>query len=163
MVGLVWIHPSTVPFVWKRNLTRLSVVHYESDRVLLYTYVKFDANRVFLTQEEEDEITESGKYTEAYYLPFLLITELKSGKVLGFYANWTQGDTTFTPLSYVTDFHLIRAFGFYSLGYIHILGNFQKMLTSIMRSIVDSGTLANLQGGFKLKGTKIGGLNGLPR
>lgn len=130
---------------------------YESDRVLLYTYVKFDANRVFLTQEEEDEITESGKYTEAYYLPFLLITELKSGKVLGFYANWTQGDTTFTPLSYVTDFHLIRAFGFYSLGYIHILGNFQKMLTSIMRSIVDSGTLANLQGGFKLKGTKIGG------
>ncbi len=130
---------------------------HESDRVLLYTYVKFDANRLFYTQEEEDEFQGDGKYVESLYLPFLLITELKSRKVLGFYANWKQGDASYSPLSYVTDYHLIRGFGFYSLGYVHILGNFQRMLTSIMRSIVDSGTLANLQGGFKLKGVKIAG------
>ena len=153
------------------KLKEITGVEYDCDRVLLHSYVLLNANEFFETSKDDESIKsledaiseetgddeENNEYTEAKYLPFIVTTELHSGKILSIYANWKQDDPSFRPLSYVTDYHFIRGFGFYSLGYVHILGNFQRMLTSIMRSLVDAGTFANIPGGFKLKGSKIAG------
>lgn len=53
------------------------------------------------------------------------------------------------------DYHFVPSFGFYSMGFLHLLGNLQLTLTSCLRSLVDAGQFANLQGGFKLKGVRI--------
>lgn len=148
-------------------------VEYSCERLLAYTYIYLDAKSLLKgedgeapegeREEEEDEDAEYGptgsSYYDRSYLPFLVITELYSNQILGVYANWMDNGkgNKYAPREYVTDYHFIPGFGFYSLGYVHVLGNFAKMLTAIMRSLVDAGTFANLQGGFKLRGTKING------
>lgn len=125
----------------------------DSERILCDTYMYLDVNKYL--NEEEGEVEDT--YYERKYLPFVITTELISGEILSIYANWEEGDADYKPLEYMTDYHLIRGFGFFSLGYIHILGNFAKMLTGIMRSLVDAGTFATLPAGFKLKGIKTAG------
>lgn len=148
------------------KINEITGVEYTCDRVLLHSYVILDARELLEPSDEDEEFEENEDsevdeddedYYSAVLLPFIVTTEMVSGKVLGIYANWKAGDKNHVPLSYYTDYHLIRGFGFYSLGYVHILGNFQRMLTSIMRSLVDAGTFANLPGGFKLKGSKFAG------
>lgn len=137
-------------------------VGYDCERLLAYHYIYLDLHEM-LESEDEEQLEETTydatneKYYEKRYLPFIVIQELYSNEILGIYANWNKGDATHRPKQYITDYHFVRGFGFYSLGYIHVLGNFAKMLTSTMRSIVDAGTLVCLQGGFKLRGTKIAG------
>lgn len=153
------------------KLEEILGVSYECERLLGYHYLYLDVKEMMEASpaEEEQEIidaqrgekTEEVESLETYYdkqfLPFLVIQELYSGEILGVYANWNKGDTKYKAKEYITDYHFVRGFGFYSLGYIHVLGNFAKMLTSIMRSLVDAGTFANLPGGFKIRGTKIAG------
>lgn len=143
-------------------LKEITGVTYENQRILAYHYVNLDVKEMMreanpeVEGDEEDEAEES-LYYEKQYLPFIVIQELISGKLLGVYGNWKAGDKTYKPKEYITDYHFIRGFGFYSLGYTHVLGNFAKMLTSIMRSLVDAGTFATIPGGFKLRGSKIAG------
>lgn len=144
-------------------------IDYQCERLLAYTYVYLDAKDLINGgdgeapegEREEDEGIEDEEavYYDRKYLPFIVITELYSNQILGVYANWADDlkGNKYAPKEYVTDYHFIPGFGFYSLGYVHVLGNFAKMLTAIMRSLVDAGTFANLQGGFKLRGTKING------
>ena len=127
------------------------------ERILMHTYIYLDVNELFEAEEQETPQEEANEYFERNYLPFVVVTELMSGEILSITANWDKEDPKRQPLSYVTDYHFIRGFGFFSLGYIHILGNFAKMLTGIMRSLVDAGTFSTLPAGFKLKGTKMGG------
>lgn len=141
-------------------------VEYSCERLLAYTYIYLDAKSLLKGEdgeapegEREEQEDEDAEYYDRAYLPFLVITELYSNQILGVYANWMDNGkgNKYAPREYVTDYHFIPGFGFYSLGYVHVLGNFAKMLTAIMRSLVDAGTFANLQGGFKLRGTKING------
>lgn len=149
-----------------KELNTILGVDYACERLLAYTYVYLDAKDLLSGgdgeasegEREVEEEEEDASYYNRKYLPFVVVTELYSNQVLAVYANWeNNGKNQYAPKEYVTDYHFIPGFGFYSLGYVHVLGNFSKMLTAIMRSLVDAGTFANLQGGFKLKGTKISG------
>jgi len=150
-------------FVIGEYLKEITGVSYENERVLAYHYTYLDVKEMMKEANPspegqfDSEAEEESLYYEKQYLPFIVIQELVSGKILGVYGNWKAGDTTYKPKEYITDYHFIRGFGFYSLGYIHVLGNFAKMLTSIMRSLVDAGTFATIPGGFRLRGSKIAG------
>lgn len=157
----VEINEATLNYQLKETIDDIIGVDYKCERLLLHSYVLLDAADMLslFPDELEEEIEENNEERESRYLPFVVTTELYSGKVLSIYANWERGDKSFTPIQYYVDYQLIPGFGFMSFGFIHLLGNHQKMLTSIMRNLVDSGMFANLQGGFKMKGTKLSGTN----
>jgi hypothetical protein len=89
-------------------------------------------------------------------LPYIVYVEKQTNQVLGIYRNWCpDGDSKFVKREWYAHYSFVPAFGFYSLGYIHLLGNFQRTLTAILRSLIDAGQFANLQGGFKAKTMRI--------
>lgn len=94
-------------------------------------------------------------YTDPYIVTFLQDT----GEVLGIRRNWKEGDINKRKIVWYSHYSYVPGFGFYGLGLFHLLGNFQITLTSIIRSLVDAGQFANLQGGLKLKGLRITGDN----
>lgn len=100
-----------------------------------------------------DEYEGKKKYKLAS--PYIITIEAGSKKVIGVRRNWKQGDKKRRRKVNITHYQFVPGFGFYSLGFLHLLGNLQLALTSSMRSLVDAGQFANLQGGFKLKGVRI--------
>lgn len=88
-------------------------------------------------------------------LPYIVHVNKADSTVLGIYRNWEENGNKFEKQEWYSHYGFVPAFGFYHLGYIHLLGNFQKTLTAVLRSLVDAGQFANLQGGFKLKNMRI--------
>lgn len=91
--------------------------------------------------------------------PYIVTVDSDSGKVLSIRRNWKQGDLNREKRMWFVHYPFVPATGFFCLGYIHLLANFQATLTSIIRSLVDAGQFANLQGGFKARGLRVVGDN----
>ena len=87
--------------------------------------------------------------------PYIVTVDANTGIVIGIRRNWKKGDEKREKKVQFTHYGFVPGFGFYSFGYLHLLGNLQLSLTSSLRSLVDAGQFANLQGGFKLKGVRI--------
>lgn len=87
--------------------------------------------------------------------PYIITVDANSGQILGIRRNWKKGDEKRRKKMQFVHYGFVPGFGFYSFGYLHLLGNLQLSLTSSLRSLVDAGQFANLQGGFKLKGVRI--------
>jgi len=87
--------------------------------------------------------------------PYIVTIENNSKRIVGIRRNWKRDDNKRTKKVQFTHYGFVPGFGFYSFGYLHLLGNLQLSLTSSLRSLVDAGQFANLQGGFKLKGVRI--------
>jgi hypothetical protein len=77
--------------------------------------------------------------------------------VLSIRRNWEPDDETYTKRQHFVHYGYIPGFGFYHFGLIHLIGAFAKSGTSILRQLVDAGSLANLPGGFKTRGMRIKG------
>ena len=91
-------------------------------------------------------------------VPYIITVDSNSSKVLSIRRGWAEDDSVDKKREeYFTKYGYIPSFGFYDFGLIHILGNVQLVMTSLMRSLVDSAQFANLQGGFKKKGPRITG------
>ena len=90
-------------------------------------------------------------------LPYVVTILKDSGKVLSIYRNWAEDDDRKERQSHFSHYTYIPGFGFYGLGLIHLIGGFAKGATSIMRQLVDAGTLSNLPGGFRTRGLRIRG------
>lgn len=88
-------------------------------------------------------------------LPYIVTMEKSTRTVLAIRRNWVEGQNPFVKREYYAHYFFVPGFGFYNLGYIHLLGNFQNTLTAIMRSLVDAGSFANMQGGFKSKALRV--------
>jgi hypothetical protein len=100
--------------------------------------------------EIDDQADEDG-----IALPYVVTVENETGTVLSIRRNWAESDDLRTSICPFTHYKFVPGMGFYGLGYIHLLGNLQMTLTAAMRSLVDSGTFANLQGGFVDKRLRI--------
>lgn len=87
--------------------------------------------------------------------PYVISVDRESGLVLSIRRDWSQGDIKFKRNTTFTAYDFIPSLGFYAFGLIHILGNFNIVLTAIMRSLTDAGQLYNLQGGYKVKAARI--------
>ena len=90
-------------------------------------------------------------------LPYVITIEKGTGKVLAIRRNWMPNDKTHQKRQHFVHYGYIPGFGFYCFGLIHLIGAYAKSGTSLIRQLVDAGTLANLPGGFKSKGLRVKG------
>jgi hypothetical protein len=90
-------------------------------------------------------------------LPYVVTIEKGTGTVLAIRRNWEPDDDTYAKRNHFVHYPYIPGFGFYAFGLIHLVGAFAKSGTSILRQLVDAGTLSNLPGGFKTRGMRIKG------
>jgi hypothetical protein len=90
-------------------------------------------------------------------LPYIVTIEKSSGEVLAIRRNWRPEDEDCHKRTHFVHYGYIPGFGFYCFGLIHLIGAFAKSGTSILRQLVDAGTLSNLPGGFKTRGLRTKG------
>jgi hypothetical protein len=90
-------------------------------------------------------------------LPYIVTIEKGSSNVLAIRRNWEPDDETHTKRQHFVHYGYVPGFGFYCFGLIHLIGAFAKSGTSLIRQLVDAGTLSNLPGGFKTRGMRIKG------
>jgi len=102
------------------------------------------------------EHEEDGEQT-GIALPYVVTIEKGTSKVLAIRRNWKPDDKNFIKRQHFVHYGYIPGFGFYCFGLIHLIGAFAKSGTSIIRQLVDAGTLSNLPGGFKTRGLRIKG------
>ena len=102
------------------------------------------------------EDKEDGKET-GIALPYVITIEKGTQKVLSIRRNWRPEDETKQKRNHFVHYGYVPGFGFYCFGLIHLVGAFAKSGTSLIRQLVDAGTLSNLPGGFKTRGLRVKG------
>ena len=90
-------------------------------------------------------------------LPYIVTIEKGSQAVLSIRRNWDPEDDSKKKRQHFVHYSYVPGFGFYAFGLIHLIGAFAKSGTSLIRQLVDAGTLSNLPGGFKTKGLRVKG------
>ena len=103
--------------------------------------------------EDKDE---DGELT-GIALPYVITIEKSTQEVLSIRRNWRPEDDTHQKRNHFVHYGYVPGFGFYCFGLIHLVGAFAKSGTSLIRQLVDAGTLANLPGGFKTRGLRVKG------
>ena len=89
--------------------------------------------------------------------PYVVTIERGDNTVLAIRRNWNPDDELMLKRQHFVHYVYVPGFGFYGLGLIHIIGGYAKAGTSIIRQLVDAGTLSNLPGGLKTRGLRIKG------
>ena len=102
--------------------------------------------------EHEDD----GKKT-GIALPYIVTIEKGTTNILAIRRNWEPDDELCQKRTHFVHYGYIPGFGFYNFGLVHLIGAFAKSGTSILRQLVDAGTLSNLPGGFKTRGLRSKG------
>lgn len=90
-------------------------------------------------------------------LPYVVTIEKGTQNVLAIRRNWDPEDETYQKRQHFVHYGYIPGFGFYHFGLIHLIGAYAKSGTSLIRQLVDAGTLSNLPGGFKTRGLRVKG------
>ena len=90
-------------------------------------------------------------------LPYVVTIEKGTATCLSIRRNWNPDDSTYQKRQHFVHYGYVPGFGFYCFGLIHLVGAFAKSGTSIIRQLVDAGTLSNLPGGFKARGLRVKG------
>ena len=88
-------------------------------------------------------------------LPYIVTIDQSSGKVLSISRNFREEDPLKRKRQYFTHFKFLPGFGFYGFGLLHTIGGLSRAATSILRQLIDAGTLSNLPAGFKARGVRI--------
>ena len=88
-------------------------------------------------------------------LPYIVTIDVGSGEVLAITRNFAQNDTLKRKRQYFVHYKFLPGLGFYGFGLIHMIGGLGRAATSILRQLIDAGTLANLPSGFKARGIRI--------
>ena len=102
------------------------------------------------------EDTEDGEET-GIALPYVVTLEKNTQTVLAIRRNWNPDDPLKLKRNHFVHYGYVPGFGFYHFGLIHLIGAFAKSGTSLIRQLVDAGTLSNLPGGFKTRGLRVKG------
>ncbi len=89
--------------------------------------------------------------------PYVVTFEKGTGEVLAIRRNWNPDDPLTLKRQHFVHYAYVPGFGFYGLGLIHIIGGYARAGTSIIRQLVDAGTLSNLPGGLKSRGLRVKG------
>ena len=124
-----------------------------------------DDDRYTLYESHVDLVIKSDEYTETdddgeplgITLPYVMTILKGSNDVLSIRRNWKEDDTLHLKRQHFVHYQYIPGFGAYGFGLFHLIGGYAKSATSIMRQLVDAGTLSNLPGGLKSRGLRIKG------
>ena len=117
--------------------------------VLLECHVDLDLDGF---NDENDDGEETG-----IMLPYVVTLIKDSNTVLSIRRNWKEDDDYRLKRQHFVHYQYIPGFGAYGFGLFHLIGGFAKSATSLMRQLVDAGTLSNLPGGLKSRGLRIKG------
>ena len=112
-----------------------------------YTIYEIHADIIIEGVDDEDGIAK----------PYIVTIERGTEEILSIRRNWNEGDDLTLKRQHFVHYVYVPGFGFYGLGLIHIVGGYAKAGTSIIRQLVDAGTLSNLPGGLKSRGLRIKG------
>ncbi len=104
----------------------------------------------------DPDVDEDGNET-GIARPYIVTIEKSTQTVLAIRRNWDPDDEKKQKRNHFVHYSYIPGFGFYAFGLIHLIGAFAKSGTSLIRQLVDAGTLSNLPGGFKTKGLRVKG------
>ncbi len=115
-----------------------------------YTLFEIHADLVIDMDDSDDDIAK----------PYVITIEYGSNEILSVRRNWEENDPLFLKRQHFVDYTYIPSFGFYGMGLIHIIGGYARAGTSLIRQLVDAGTLSNLSGGLKTRGLRIKGDDG---
>lgn len=121
-----------------------------------YTLLEVHAELILDELDDVEGVGQSGDSPQVAK-PYVVTIEKGTGEVLGVRRNWSPDDPLTRPLQYFVHYAYVPGFGFYGLGLIHIIGGYARAGTSLIRQLVDAGTLANLPGGLKSRGLRIKG------
>jgi len=112
--------------------------------------------QVYLDLPGYEDTDDDGEET-GIKLPYIVTIDKATQKVLAIRRNYKPNDKLKHKRSHFVHYGYIPGFGFYCFGFIHLIGAYAKSGTSIMRQLVDAGTLSNLPGGLKARGMRIKG------
>ena len=112
--------------------------------------------QVNLDLEGYEDKDEDGKPT-GIALPYIVTIDKSSQEILAIRRNWEPDDESCQKRNHMVHYGYIPGFGFYCFGLIHLIGAYAKSGTSLIRQLVDAGTLSNLPGGLKTKGMRTKG------
>ena len=108
----------------------------------------------YLDIEGFEDLDDEGEPT-GIKLPYIVTIDSDSGDVLAIRRNYKKDDVRKKKKQYFVHYKFLPGLGFYGFGLIHLLGNLARSGTSILRQLIDAGTLANLPAGFKARGLRI--------
>ena len=120
-------------------------------------YSLTDDDRYTLYEIHADLIIEGIDDDDGIARPYVVTIERGSGEVLSIRRNYEEGDPLTLKRQHFVHYNYVPGFGFYGLGLIHIIGGYARAGTSLIRQLVDAGTLSNLPGGLKSRGLRIKG------
>ena len=111
---------------------------------------------IVIEDDKYADVDEEGNHT-GIGLPYVVTIDKDTNTILAIRRNWNPDDDLKAKRNHFVHYGYIPAFGFYHFGLIHLIGAFAKSGTSILRQLVDAGTLSNLPGGFKTRGLRVKG------
>ena len=109
---------------------------------------------VDLDLEGFEDMDEMGEPT-GIRLPYIVTMDADSGKILSLVRNYREQDPFRRKRDFFVHYKFLPGFGFYGFGLLHMIGGLSRAATSILRQLIDAGTLSNLPGGFKARGVRI--------
>jgi len=89
--------------------------------------------------------------------PYIVTIDVGTSKVLSIYRNWAEDDELCLKRQHFVQYDYIPGFGAYGFGFIHLIGGYARAGTSLIRQLIDAGTLSNLPGGLKSRGLRVKG------
>jgi hypothetical protein len=117
----------------------------------VYTLLECHVN---LDLEGFEDVDTEGQPTEIK-LPYIVVIEEGSGKILSIKRNYDPNDPKKNKIRYFVHFKFLPGLGFYGFGLIHMIGGLSRTATSALRQLLDAGTLSNLPAGFKQRGVRV--------
>ncbi len=113
----------------------------------------YEVHTVLDIEGYEDRDAEGN--TTGLKLPYIVTIEESSQTILSIRRNYLENDLLKNKINYFVQYKFMPGLGFYGLGLSHMIGGLSKASTSILRQLIDAGTLANLPAGFKARGMRI--------
>ena len=141
----------TMDEVEKRIAEKMGFRATQDDRFKLLE-IQVDLDLKGYEHKDEDSGEETG-----IALPYIVTIEKGTTNILAIRRNWEPDDDLCQKRTHFVHYGYIPGFGFYNFGLVHLIGAFAKSGTSILRQLVDAGTLSNLPGGFKTRGLRTKG------
>ena len=126
-----------------------STFNYDNNHTILEMQVDLDLKGY-------EETNESGEET-GVAIPYVVTVDFPSGIILSIRRNYFEDDPKKIRRMHFVHYQYLPGLGFYGFGLIHMVGGLAKSATSILRQLVDAGTLSNLPGGLKARGLRIKG------
>jgi|TARA_Y100000114_G_scaffold156885_1_gene185809 hypothetical protein len=101
-------------------------------------------------EEKDEDGVETG-----IAIPYIVTIHEETSEILSIRRNFEENDPKRSKIRYFTHYKFLPGLGFYGFGLIHMIGGLTKSATSILRQLIDAGTLANLPAGFKARGLRV--------